>query len=43
MDVDDLVLNSPRPCACSCGCMVEVLPEDEPLCADCAAGFHPEA
>jgi hypothetical protein len=40
MDVDDLVLDSPRPCACGCGCRTEVLPEDEPLCDDCAAGIH---
>jgi len=40
MDTDDVVLDSPRPCGCGCGCQVEVLPEDELLCADCAAGTH---
>lgn len=40
VDTDDLVLDSPRPCSCTCGCRNEVLPEDEPLCLDCAAGLH---
>jgi hypothetical protein len=42
MDADDLVLDSPRPCSCMCGCRNEVLPEEEPLCVACAAGIHAE-
>jgi hypothetical protein len=33
-------INAPRPCACDCGCQIEVLPEDEPLCELCEAGEH---
>lgn len=42
MDVDDLLLDSPRPCGCACGCQNEVLPEQEPICADCEVGMHAE-
>jgi hypothetical protein len=40
MDVDLLVLNSPRPCGCDCGCQVRVMPEDEPICELCQQGIH---
>lgn len=43
LEPDVTLINAPRPCACDCGCQIEVLPEDEPLCELCHRGQHADA
>ena len=40
--VDYTVLQPPgeRTCECACGCPVQLLPEEDALCSNCARAIH---